>query len=131
MATKKAAKKSRRTVMYSSGGKKLYAVRDADGKFKDIQQYSRAHAMDIKRVSSAEEGAAAKTVARKAAKAAKSAKSAKKVAVKKPVVKTAARKSTVKKAVKKVAKRAKTARKVAGKLVSRLRAAVARVRSRT
>jgi hypothetical protein len=39
MATKKAAKKkSRRTVMYSSGGKKLYAVRDAGGKFKDIQQ---------------------------------------------------------------------------------------------
>lgn len=132
MATKKAAKKtSRRTVMYSSGGKKLYAVRDAGGKFKDIQQYSRAHAMDIKRGSSAEEGAAAKTAARKAAKAAKSAKSAKKAAVKRPVAKTTARKSTVKKAVKKVAKRAKTARKAAGSLISRLRSAVARVRSRT
>ncbi len=46
---KKAKKKARRTVMYSSKGKKLYAKRDAGGKFKDIQQYSRAHAMDIKR----------------------------------------------------------------------------------
>jgi len=46
---KKAKKKARRTVMYSSKGKKLYAKRDASGKFKDIQQYSRAHAMDIKR----------------------------------------------------------------------------------
>ncbi len=48
-AKKGAKKKGRRTVMYSSGGKKLYAVRAADGSFKDIQQYSRAHAMDIKR----------------------------------------------------------------------------------
>lgn len=46
---KKTKKKARRTVMYSSGGKKLYAVRAADGSFKDIQQYSRAHAADIKR----------------------------------------------------------------------------------
>lgn len=52
---KKAKKKARRTVMYSSKGKKLYAKRDASGKFKDIQQYSRAHAMDIKRSSNAEE----------------------------------------------------------------------------
>ena len=59
MATKTAAKKkSRRTVLYSSGGKKLYAVRDASGK--DIQQYARAHAMDIKRGSSAEAAAAVK-----------------------------------------------------------------------
>jgi hypothetical protein len=50
-AKKKAKKKARRTVMYSSKGKKLYAKRDAGGKFKDIQQYSRAHAMDIKRES--------------------------------------------------------------------------------
>lgn len=47
-AAKKTKKKARRTVMYSSKGKKLYAKRDADGKFNDIQQYSRAHAMDIK-----------------------------------------------------------------------------------
>ncbi|HVU65215.1 MAG TPA: hypothetical protein VHC70_14630 [Phycisphaerales bacterium] len=46
---KKARKKSRRTTMYSSKGKKLYAVRAADGTFKDIQQYSRAHAMDMRR----------------------------------------------------------------------------------
>ena len=51
---------ARRTVMYSSKGKKLYAVRDKGGKFKDIQQYSRAHAQDIKRGSSAETKAAAK-----------------------------------------------------------------------
>ena len=69
MATKKAAKKkSRRTVMYSTGGKKLYAVRDASGKFKDIQQYSRAHAMDIKRGSAAEAKEGATTAAGKAAK---------------------------------------------------------------
>lgn len=56
---KTAKKKARRTVMYSSKGKKLYAKRDAGGKFKDIQQYSRAHAMDIKRGSKAEEAQAA------------------------------------------------------------------------
>lgn len=53
-AKKTAKKKARRTVMYSSKGKKLYAKRDASGKFKDIQQYSRAHAADIKRKSAAE-----------------------------------------------------------------------------
>jgi hypothetical protein len=42
-------KKGRRTTMYSSKGKKLYAVRDASGQFKDIQTYKRAHGMDIKR----------------------------------------------------------------------------------
>ena len=42
-------KKGKRTTMRSSAGKKLYAVRAADGSFQDIQQYSRAHAMDIKR----------------------------------------------------------------------------------
>ena len=47
-------KKARRTTMYSSKGKKLYAVRSAEGQFKDIQQYSRAHAMDIMRDAKAE-----------------------------------------------------------------------------
>jgi hypothetical protein len=56
---KTAKKKARRTVMYSSKGKKLYAKRDAGGKFKDIQQYSRAHAMDIKRGSKSEDAQAA------------------------------------------------------------------------
>jgi len=45
-------KKARRTTMYSSKGKKLYAVRNASGQFKDIQTYKRAHGMDIKRNSS-------------------------------------------------------------------------------
>ena len=80
------AGKARRTVLYSSKGKKLYAVRDKSGKFKDIQQYSRAHAMDIKRGSGAEKKAAA-TKAKKAAK-----KTAKKSAAK-PARKAAAKKS--------------------------------------
>jgi hypothetical protein len=56
-AKKKKAKrkKSKRTVLYSSKGKKLYAVRDAGGKFKDIQSYQRAHSMDMKRNAKAEE----------------------------------------------------------------------------
>ncbi len=45
-------KKGRRTILYSSKGKKLYAVRDKTGKFKDIQSYKRAHTMDMKRKSS-------------------------------------------------------------------------------
>jgi DNA-binding protein HU-beta len=48
-AKKKTKKKARRTTHRSSSGKKLYAVRSAGGQFKDIQQYSRAHAADIKR----------------------------------------------------------------------------------
>ena len=48
----------RRTVLYSSKGKKLYAVRDKTGKFKDIQSYQRAHSMDMKRTSKAEGEAA-------------------------------------------------------------------------
>ena len=44
----------KRTVMRSSKGKKLYAVRDAKGRFKDIQSYKKAHAADIKRKSKAE-----------------------------------------------------------------------------
>lgn len=48
---------SRRTTHRSSSGKKLYAVRDAKGRFKDIQTYERAHAMDIKRSSKAERAA--------------------------------------------------------------------------
>ena len=74
---------ARRTVMYSSKGKKLYAVRDKDGKFKDIQQYSRAHAMDIKRGSAAEaKAAAAKPARKKAAKKAAARKPAKRAAKK-------------------------------------------------
>jgi hypothetical protein len=56
-AKKAKRKKGRRTVLYSSKGKKLYAVRDKGGKFKDIQSYKRAHGQDIKRRSEAEAAA--------------------------------------------------------------------------
>jgi hypothetical protein len=45
---------AKRTTMRSSGGKKLYAVRDSSGKFKDIQTYKRAHSADMKRKSKSE-----------------------------------------------------------------------------
>jgi hypothetical protein len=48
------ATKARRTTHRSSTGKKLYAVRDAHGRFKDIQTYKRAHSADLKRKSKAE-----------------------------------------------------------------------------
>jgi len=38
-----------RTTHRSKTGTKLYAVRDNKGRFKDIQTYKKAHAMDIKR----------------------------------------------------------------------------------
>jgi hypothetical protein len=72
MATKKKAKKTR-TTLRSSTGTKLYAVRNADGTFEDIQSYKRAHGQDVKRTSKAE---AAK-------KAAPKKKTRKKVAAKK------------------------------------------------
>lgn len=58
---------AKRTTHRSSAGKKLYAVRDASGKFKDIQTYERAHRADLKRKSGAEKVAkkAAKKVAKK------------------------------------------------------------------
>ena len=43
------AGKGSRTTHRSSSGKKLYAVRDAKGRFKDIQSYKRAHGADLKR----------------------------------------------------------------------------------
>jgi hypothetical protein len=52
--------KAKRTTHRSSTGKKLYAVRDAGGRFKDIQTYERAHGTDIKRGSAAEQKAKAK-----------------------------------------------------------------------
>ena len=48
------AAKAKRTTLRSSGGKKLYAVRDAKGRFKGIQSYKRAHGQDVKRSSEAE-----------------------------------------------------------------------------
>jgi hypothetical protein len=69
----------KRTTLYSSKGKKLYAVRDKEGKFEDIQTYKRAHGQDIKRKSKAE--LAAKAAKKRTAKKKKTAK--KKTAAKK------------------------------------------------
>ena len=44
-------KKGRRTTHRSVSGTKLYAVRDAQGRFKAIPTYKRAHGQDIKRKS--------------------------------------------------------------------------------
>ncbi len=74
MATKKKAKKTR-TTLRSSTGTKLYAVRNADGTFEDIQSYKRAHGQDVKRTSKAEAEAAKKAAPKK--------KTRKKVAAKK------------------------------------------------
>ena len=49
---------TRRTTMRSRSGKKLYAVRDESGQFKDIQTYKRAHAADMRQKSKAEKVAA-------------------------------------------------------------------------
>lgn len=89
------AKKSRRTTLRSSKGKKLYAVRNADGSFKDIQTYERAHRADMAKTSKAE-AAAAKQPAKKKAKK----KVAKKAAAKATTKKAAAKKATPKRAVK-------------------------------
>ena len=83
----------RRTTMYSSAGKKLYAVRAADGTFKDIQTYERAHRADMAKKSTAEKKTAAKKAAKKKSPARKAAKKAtKKVARKRTARKTARRK---------------------------------------
>lgn len=68
-AKKKAAKKAKRTVMYSTGGKKLYAKRDTGGKFTDIQTYARAHAQDLRKTNTKNDkpAAAKKTAAKKTA----------------------------------------------------------------
>ena len=71
--------KARRTTHRSTAGKKLYAVRDATGKFKDIQTYERAHRADLARKSKAEV-AKAKAGKKKAVK--KRAATKKKVAKK-------------------------------------------------
>lgn len=92
--------KTRRTTHRSSAGKKLYAVRAADGQFKDIQTFERAHRADLAHHAKAETAAAAKT-----------GKKAAKKAVKKSAKKTA--KKTAKKSVKKTVK--KTAKKSAKK----------------
>ncbi len=61
----------KRTTLRSSKGTKLYAVRDKDGKFKDIQTYKRAHGADIKRKA---KGETRKKAAKKATKKARKKK---------------------------------------------------------
>lgn len=51
---------AKRTTHRSKSGKKLYAKRDATGKFKDVQTYERAHGTDVKRKSKAEAAKKAK-----------------------------------------------------------------------
>jgi hypothetical protein len=51
---KETAMAQKRTTHRSTSGTKLYAVRNADGTFKDIQTYKRAHGQDVKRTSKAE-----------------------------------------------------------------------------
>lgn len=46
---------TKRTTHRSVSGTKLYAVRDARGRFVDIQTYKRAHGADIKRRSRSEQ----------------------------------------------------------------------------
>lgn len=77
-----------RTTHRSSAGKKLYAVRDKGGKFKDIQTFQRAHAADLRKTSKAE----AEAKAKKAAKTAVMKAPAKKAAAKKAAKKKAAKK---------------------------------------
>jgi hypothetical protein len=86
---------AKRTTHRSSTGTKLYAVRAADGSFKDIQTFKRAHKADMAKKSAAETAAAAKkAVPKKAAK--KAAKKAVKPAARK-VAKKAAKKTARKK----------------------------------
>jgi len=63
--------KARRTTHRSSKGKKLYAVRDKTGRFKDIQTYERAHRADLAKTAKSEAGKRKKrkkTARKKAAK---------------------------------------------------------------
>ena len=58
--------KARRTTHRSAKGKKLYAVRDKSGKFKDIQTYERAHRADLAKKSKPERAKAKKTSRKRA-----------------------------------------------------------------
>ena len=59
---------AKRTTHRSVAGKKLYAVRDKSGKFKDIQTYERAHRADLRKKSNAETTKAAKKTTKAAKK---------------------------------------------------------------
>ena len=60
---------ARRTTHRSRTGKKLYAVRDSTGRFKDIQTYERAHRSDLARKSKAEVGTRGKKKKKRRAEA--------------------------------------------------------------
>ena len=47
-------------------GKKLYAVRDAGGRFKDIQTFERAHRADLKKTAKKEPAQRARAAKKKA-----------------------------------------------------------------
>lgn len=51
---------AKRTTHRTTSGKKVYAVRDKSGKFKDIQSYKKAHGADVKRRSKKETSKSAK-----------------------------------------------------------------------
>jgi hypothetical protein len=51
-------RKTRRTTHRSVSGTKLYAVRDAAGRFLDIQTYERAHRADLKKKARSEKAKA-------------------------------------------------------------------------
>jgi hypothetical protein len=63
--------KAKRTTHRSVAGKKLYAVRDKTGKFKDIQTYERAHRADLAHKSKAEKATATAKKAKAKGKAKK------------------------------------------------------------
>ena len=123
---------TRRTTLRSRSGKKLYAVRNADGSFKDIQTYQRAHAADLRQTSKSEVAAKSTSTTAKQAvtKIAKQAagvaerffaeakkvvkRVAKSVGVGNPAVKTSAKEAVKKVAAKKPAVK-KTVRKAAKK----------------
>jgi hypothetical protein len=83
--------------MRSRTGTKLYAVRDASGKFKDIQTYKRAHSADLRHKSKAEKTAAQGPIEKKVRKAATDAVKSVKGSVKGAV-------ATVRKAMKRAVK---------------------------
>ncbi len=70
-----------RTTHRSSTGSKLYAVRDEEGKFEDIQSYKRAHGSAVQRKSKAEVATRKKVAQKKVAK--KKAPARKRAATKK------------------------------------------------
>jgi hypothetical protein len=59
--------RARRTTHRSTAGRKLYAVRDASGRFEDIQTYARAHRADLAKTSKAEAARGKKRAAKREA----------------------------------------------------------------